>query len=127
MAGHLAHGDRVAGDQPDQAAPRLAFGLGIEGQRVVKVELQEPHQAGAALRLLDEGAELLVGAAGRELAEQLPDSGWLIPLKMPSRTAGNGRSLVKTWRRTTTSSTRSDAMCFLLSLEHGQAPLTHCR
>jgi len=31
MAGHLAHGDRVAGDQPDQAAPRLA-GLRIEGQ-----------------------------------------------------------------------------------------------
>jgi len=32
VAGHLAHGDRVAGDQADQAAPALA-GPGIDGQR----------------------------------------------------------------------------------------------
>src|SRR6185369_16402832 len=37
-------------------------------------------------------------------------SGWLMPPKMPSRTAANGRSLSKTWRRSGTSSTCSDAM-----------------
>ena len=60
MAGHLAHGDRVAGDQADQAAPGPVRCLGIDGQRRIEVELQEPHQADTALRLLGEGAELLV-------------------------------------------------------------------
>jgi hypothetical protein len=46
-----------------------------QSQRGVEVELQEPHQADAALRLPDVGGELLVGGAGRELAEQLPDVG----------------------------------------------------
>jgi hypothetical protein len=47
----------------------------VDRQRVVEVELEEPHQAGAALRLLDQGAELLIGTARRELAEQLRDIG----------------------------------------------------
>ena len=42
---------------------------GIEGQRLIEVELQEPHQADAALRLPDHRAELLVRSARRELAE----------------------------------------------------------
>src|SRR5260370_2143431 len=42
-------------------------------------------------------------------------SGRLILAKMPSRTSGNVRSLVKTWRRTTISSTCSDAIRNLLS------------
>ncbi len=84
MAGHLPQGDRVAGDQPDQAAPRLV-GLWVEGQHGVKVELQEPHQAGAAMRLADQRAELLVGGTSRQLGEQRPDV-WLMPPKMPSRT-----------------------------------------
>jgi len=88
-----------------------------QSQRGVEVELEEPHQADAALRLPDEGGELLVGGAGREPAEQLPDVGLADGLKMPSRTAENGWLLVKMWRRTTISGTCSDAMCFLLSLE----------
>ena len=50
----------VAGDQADQAASGPVRCLGIEGQRRVEVELQEPHQAGAALRLPDQRADLLV-------------------------------------------------------------------
>ena len=49
------------------------MGLRVEGQRGVKVELQEPEQAGAALRLADQRAELLVRGALRELGEQRPD------------------------------------------------------
>jgi MFS family permease len=75
VAGHLAHGDRVAGDQADQPAAGPVQRFRIERQRVVQVELPEPHQAGAALRLLDQGAELLIGAARLELAEQLGDIG----------------------------------------------------
>jgi hypothetical protein len=59
VAGHLPHGDRIAGDQADQAASRLA-GLRVEGQYVVVVEVQEPDEAGAALRLPDQRGELLV-------------------------------------------------------------------
>jgi hypothetical protein len=55
--------------------PAQSGAWGIEGQHRVVVELQEPHQADAALRLPDQGAELLVGGAGRELAVQLPDVG----------------------------------------------------
>ena len=68
MAGHLAHGDRVAGDQSDQAASALA-GLRVEGQRVVEVKLQESHQPSAALRLPDQRAELLIGGTRRQLGE----------------------------------------------------------
>ena len=70
VAGHLAHGDRVAGDQADQSAPGPDLGLGIKGQHVIHVELPEPHQPSAALRLRDQGAGLLVGSARGELAEQ---------------------------------------------------------
>jgi hypothetical protein len=42
---------------------------------VVEVKLQEPDQAGAALRLPDQRAELPVGSARRELAEQHSDVG----------------------------------------------------
>ena len=52
MAGHLPYGDRVAGDQADQAASGLPR-LRINPQRDVEVQLPEPHQPGAALRLLD--------------------------------------------------------------------------
>jgi microsomal epoxide hydrolase len=45
-------------------------------------------------------------------------SGWLIPPKMASRTSGNGRSLSKTWRRTRTSSTCSDATWFTPPSRH---------
>ena len=38
VAGHLPHGDRVAGDQPDQAAPGLVR-LRVQGQHVVVVEV----------------------------------------------------------------------------------------
>jgi hypothetical protein len=41
VPGHLAHGHRITGDQPDQAAPSAALRLGIEGQRRVKLELEE--------------------------------------------------------------------------------------
>jgi hypothetical protein len=63
---------RVAGDQPDEAAPVLV-GLRVKGQRGVEVELQESHQPGAALRLLDQRAELLIGGTRRQLGEQRPD------------------------------------------------------
>jgi hypothetical protein len=53
VPGHLAHSDRVAGDQADQAAPSEVGGPGIESQRVVELELQKPHQPGAALCLPD--------------------------------------------------------------------------
>jgi hypothetical protein len=46
---------------------------------VVVVEVQEPHQAGAALRLPDQRGELLIGGTGRQPGEQGPRSGWLIP------------------------------------------------
>ncbi len=85
MAGHLPHGDRVASDQADQAARRLV-GLRVEGQHGVKVEAQESDQASAALRLADQRAELLIGGTDRQLGEQRPMSGWLIPPKMPSKT-----------------------------------------
>ena len=49
MAGRLAHGDRVAGDQADQAPAGPVRCLGIEGQRLVEVHLHEPHQSDAAL------------------------------------------------------------------------------
>jgi hypothetical protein len=75
VASHLAHGHRVAGDQADQPASGPVRRLGIERQRVVQVELPEPHQASAALRLLDQRAELLIRAARLELAEQLADIG----------------------------------------------------
>src|SRR5216683_1668155 len=74
VAGHLPHGHRVA-DQADQAAPRLV-GLWVEGQYGVTVELQEPDQASAALRLADRLAELLVGGTSRQLSEQRTDV-WL--------------------------------------------------
>jgi hypothetical protein len=45
---------------------------GIESQRDVKVKLPEPHQPGAALRLLDQRAELLVRSACLQVAEQRP-------------------------------------------------------
>ena len=70
---HLAHRDRVAHDEPDEAAPGLVAGLRIAGQRRVEVELPEAHQPGAALRLPDQAAELLVGRARPELAEQRLD------------------------------------------------------
>ena len=38
VAGHLAHGDRVAGDQPDQAAPGPVRCRRIEGQRLIEVD-----------------------------------------------------------------------------------------
>jgi hypothetical protein len=59
----------VAGDQADQAASRLV-GLRVEGQHVIVVEVQEPDEASAALRLPDQRAELLVRGALRELGEQ---------------------------------------------------------
>jgi hypothetical protein len=73
MAGHLPHGDRVAGDQADQAAPGLLPRLRIKSQRDVEVQLPEPHQPGAASRLLDQGAELLIRRTGLKVAEQRPD------------------------------------------------------
>ena len=75
MAGHLPHGDRVAGDQPDQAAPGLVAGLGVEGQDVVVGEVQEPHQAGAALRVPDQRCELRIGGTSRQRGEQRPGVG----------------------------------------------------
>lgn len=39
--GHLPYGDRVAGDQPDQAAPGLVR-LRVQGQHVVVIKLREP-------------------------------------------------------------------------------------
>jgi hypothetical protein len=48
VAGHLAHGDRVADDQPDQATPGLSLGLRIKVQRGVEVELPEQNQLGTA-------------------------------------------------------------------------------
>jgi hypothetical protein len=39
-------------------------------QHVVVVELQEPEQAGAAVRLPDQVTELLIGGTGRQLGEQ---------------------------------------------------------
>ena len=63
MAGHLPHSDRVASHQPDQAAPGLVAGLRIEGQHVVVVEMQEPHQ------------EVLAAS----VANSAPMSGWLMP------------------------------------------------
>jgi hypothetical protein len=72
VAGHLPHGDRVAGDQPDEAAP-VPVGLRVMGQRGVEVELQESHQPGAALRLLDQRPEFLIGGTRRQLGEQRPD------------------------------------------------------
>lgn len=53
----------------------LAAGLRVAGQRRVEVELPEPHQPGAALRLPDQVAELLVGRSRLELAEQRLDVG----------------------------------------------------
>ena len=73
VPGHLPHRDRVAGDQPDQAASGLVAGLRVESQDVVVVEVPEPHQAGAALRVPDQRGELLVGGTGRQLGEQRPD------------------------------------------------------
>jgi hypothetical protein len=75
VAGHLAHGDRVAGDQADQPSPGPVLGLRVERQRVVEVEPEEPHQAGTALRPLDQGAEFLICTARRERTEQLGDIG----------------------------------------------------
>ena len=72
MAGHLPHGDRVAGDQPDQAAPRPVR-LRVQGQHLVVVEAPEPEQAGAALRLPDQRGELLIRGTSRQLGEQCPD------------------------------------------------------
>jgi hypothetical protein len=40
---------------------------------VVVVEVPEPEQAGAALRLPDQFTELLVRGTGRQLGEQRPD------------------------------------------------------
>jgi hypothetical protein len=73
VAGHLPHGDRVAGDQADQAASGLVGGLRVEGQDVVVVEVQEPHQASAALRVPDQRGELLIGGTSRQRCEQRPD------------------------------------------------------
>src|SRR5260370_24078288 len=48
-------------------------GLRVQGQHVVVVEVQEPEQAGAALRLPDQRGELLVRGTSRQLGEQRPD------------------------------------------------------
>ena len=48
-------------------------GLRVEGQHVVVVEVQEPHQASAALRVPDQRGELLIGGTGRQRGEQRPD------------------------------------------------------
>jgi hypothetical protein len=61
-----------AGDQPDEAAP-APVGLRVKGQRGVEVELQESHQPGAALRLPDQRAELLIGGTRRQHGEQRLD------------------------------------------------------
>ena len=61
--------------KPDQAAPRLVAGLRVEGQHGVKVEVQEPHQASAALRVPDQRGELLIGGTSRQRGEQRPDVG----------------------------------------------------
>ena len=50
-------------------------GLRVEGQDVVVVEVQEPHQASAALRLPDQRGELLIGGTSRQRGEQRPDVG----------------------------------------------------
>src|SRR5690242_18046167 len=45
VAGHLGHGDRVAGDQADQSAPGPVRRLGVEGQRLLigRAELELPE------------------------------------------------------------------------------------
>jgi hypothetical protein len=48
---------------------------------------------GAALRLPDECAELLVGGTGLKVAKSDLMSGWLMLSKMPSMVLSNGRSL----------------------------------
>jgi hypothetical protein len=63
----------VARDQANQAAPGLLPRLRIKGQRDVEVQLPEPHQPGAALRLPNQRAELLVGSTCLKVAEQRPD------------------------------------------------------
>jgi hypothetical protein len=50
-------------------------GLRIKGERRVEIEVEEPHQAGAALCLVDQRAELLIGRARGEVAEQALDVG----------------------------------------------------
>jgi len=59
-----------AGEAPGRllvglAAPGLSPGLRIKVQRGVGVELPEQHQPGAALRLPDQRAELLIGGTHR--------------------------------------------------------------
>ena len=56
--------------------PRLVAGLRVEGQHVVVVEVPEPHQARAALRVPDQCGELLIGGTSRQRGEQRPDV-WL--------------------------------------------------
>src|ERR1700679_2561985 len=75
MTSHLPHRDRVTRDEPDQATPSVASGLGIMGKRGIQVKLHEPHQAGAALSPADERPEFLVRGAGPALADQLADIG----------------------------------------------------
>src|SRR5579859_6961510 len=56
-----------------RAAAGLVTGLRVEGWDVVVVEVPEPHQASAALRVPDQRGELLIGRTSRQRGEQRPD------------------------------------------------------
>src|SRR5579859_2900242 len=56
-----------------RAAAGLVTGLRVEGWDVVVVEVPEPHQASAALRVPDQRGELLIGGTSRQRGEQRPD------------------------------------------------------